>query len=773
MPYPAPGTQVPIPSSTQVRPSPTPIQIIPIPGDSSFDQAAIAHIAQNIGADPGSLSLVATSTIVIPMTSKRLWDGVIVDTNGKGKIIYQVLIDEGQRVILSGTGIDPQEYWDEAESLFREAKLDLILSQVSQQYEIPNENLSIEKGVFHSFSFTGTIVWQGKIETEDGKIFDYAVDLDGKPVDISAIEVKELEARSQKYGKLSEDLFYLLQAIPDEKLVDVALWMTGVDPKQISEKLKADFPEVGAQHFADGIPVDSEGKPVKLEKEKSKKIQEKYRYYLNEGIGEQKIPIIQYLRELGYGPIDVIGMPMIEVKLSKRDIIFVNRLPWDNLTSIFNNLVDPQSDATMEVVNGTIHTSAVWNLGYPGSFIHIGVADSGVITTNPMHPALNGKIEEAKENLSNDTHAGYVTGVIVGDDDNRPYKGVAYDNNWIYSTKIDTLVEDLGWLADRTSLVNGSISFDASRNMLTSDRVFDYFSRSRNILFVIAAGNDSGEGFNVRSPAKSYNSISVGAFDSQDDTSWNDTMAGFSCWIDPYIDGQTNSGDREKPEVAAVGVGVEVPNIDTGLYDFQSGTSLAAPQVTGLANLLMNRDWDLQNFPPTVKAIIMASAINNIEGDKRLSEQDGAGGIDVATAFSIFDAGGYMNIVWPDINQIFPDSGSTINFYSWNMTNGSLYARSGQRIRAVISWESNPNAQHTFDPLSTDLDLIVFGPSGVFVASSLSFDNNYEIVDFIAPETGNYRIQVRAWKRSQESANLGFGLAWISINNIHLPLIIR
>jgi hypothetical protein len=146
-----------------------------------------------------------------------------------------------------------------------------------------------------------------------------------------------------------------------------------------------------------------------------------------------------------------------------------------------------------------------------------------------VDPNGEGKIEETKENLSNDTHAGYVTGVIVGDDDNRPYKGVAYDNSWIYSTNIDTLVEDLAWLADRTHLVNGSISFDATRNMLTSDRVFDYFSRSRNILFVIAAGNDDGVGFNVRSPAKAYNPIAVGAFDSHDDTSWNDTMADFSC----------------------------------------------------------------------------------------------------------------------------------------------------------------------------------------------------------------------------------------------------
>jgi hypothetical protein len=294
-PYPPPGTQVPIPTSTVVRPSPTPTQIVPIPVDSSFDQAAIAYIAQNMGIDPGSLSLVESSTIVIPITQKRLWDGVLVDPNGKGKIIYQVLIDEGQRIILTGTGIDPQKYWDEAESLFRKAKHDSILSQVGQQNKIPVEKLSIVNGVFQSYPLTKTIVWHGKIETKDGNVFDYAVDLDGKPVDLRNVEAKEFETRSHKYGKLSEDLFYLLQVVPDDKLVEVALWMTGGDPGEISEKLKADFPEIGAEHFADGIPVDSEGKPVKVGKEKSEKIQEKYRYYLKEGTGEPKKPIMKYL----------------------------------------------------------------------------------------------------------------------------------------------------------------------------------------------------------------------------------------------------------------------------------------------------------------------------------------------------------------------------------------------------------------------------------------------------------------------------------------------
>jgi hypothetical protein len=44
----------------------------------------------------------------------------------------------------------------------------------------------------------------------------------------------------------------------------------------------------------------------------------------------------------------------------------------------------------------------------------------------------------------------------------------------------------------------------------------------------------------------------------------------------------------------------------------------------------MQRDADLKNWPTAVKAIIMASAVHNVEGDRQLSAQDGAGSIDAA-----------------------------------------------------------------------------------------------------------------------------------------------
>jgi hypothetical protein len=46
------------------------------------------------------------------------------------------------------------------------------------------------------------------------------------------------------------------------------------------------------------------------------------------------------------------------------------------------------------------------------------------------------------------------------------------------------------------------------------------------------------------------------------------------------------------------------------------------------------------------------------------------------------------------------------------------------------------------DALSTDLDLHVYGPTGEINPPSASLNNNFEIVEFIAPSNGNYRIDV-------------------------------
>jgi hypothetical protein len=339
--------------------------------------------------------------------------------------------------------------------------------------------------------------------------------------------------------------------------------------------------------------------------------------------------------------------------------------------------------------------------------------------------------------------------------------------------------------------------------MQPEDRMLDYLVRLRDPTVAVVAGNRSNDpgwdNLNIHSPAKAYNVITVGAFDDHNNSAWaDDSMPPindeWSCYVDPYIDGQDTAGDRQKPEVVAVGESVTTVNFnDPNLCPGQEfcprgGTSFSAPQVTALAALLMERYYYLRANPEAIKAIIMASAINDIDDEPGpLGDKDGAGGIDVSSALSVFRDGGWdynvvQNITNPDDpTNLFKSSGACYEFGHADFEIGSTDAVVGERVRAAIAWDSNPSVDFTMDgsdPLSTDFDLYIKAPSGanVIEAISTSSDNNYEIVEFSAPETGEYKMRVCYFPRGSvsESANLALGLAWVRFRyRVYLPVILR
>ena len=53
----------------------------------------------------------------------------------------------------------------------------------------------------------------------------------------------------------------------------------------------------------------------------------------------------------------------------------------------------------------------------------------------------------------------------------------------------------------------------------------------------------------------------------------------------------------------------------------------------------------------------------------------------------------------------------------------------------------------------------VLRPGGASVGSSLSFDNSYEIVEFIAPVTGVYTIRVNSFRGSVGTEFIGWAVS--------------
>jgi hypothetical protein len=65
------------------------------------------------------------------------------------------------------------------------------------------------------------------------------------------------------------------------------------------------------------------------------------------------------------------------------------------------------------------------------------------------------------------------------------------------------------------------------------------------------------------------------------------------------------------------------------------------------------------------------------------------------------------------------------------------------RIRVALAWNSRPIAIFGWplaSVLDADLDLWVYDPDGHLVASSTTWDNSWEFVEFTPAKTGAYTI---------------------------------
>jgi hypothetical protein len=255
-------------------------------------------------------------------------------------------------------------------------------------------------------------------------------------------------------------------------------------------------------------------------------------------------------------------------------------------------------------------------------------------------------------------------------------------------------------------------------------------------------------------------------------------MASLSARLNPASD----HGDREKPEVVAPAVNIRT--ISAGYTTEEvSGTSYSVPQVAGLGALLVHRNSSLSSWPEASRAIIMASATHNITGPTNISPgqdlYDGAGAINALFADNAAQTRNYSSTD-PCVGSCWWGE-STSGLAQGNYMYRYFRATAGERIRVAISWWSNPDSpgnNYSFDRLDTDLDLRIQCCDGNYGlvpgAFSASWDNNYELVDFNATQTGLYRIAVyKAQARNNETINY-VGIALVkAMYKVYLPLVVR
>jgi hypothetical protein len=315
-------------------------------------------------------------------------------------------------------------------------------------------------------------------------------------------------------------------------------------------------------------------------------------------------------------------------------------------------------------------------------------------------------------------------------------------------------VSAISWAISKgCQVMNLSYGAGAPTSTVTGfDKYLDYVARSNARTLTIACGNS---GAYAGDPGAGYNQVAVGNFDDQNDYNWiGEPMAGSSSWQNP-------STGVETPQLAAPGTGLSMVDCSGGTGYFASGTSFSAPIVAGAAALLIDRQPSLGAWPEPVRAILMATAWNNIEGATKLSAKDGAGGLDASAAYRVASRGKGTGYQYGSLSSSSFDS-------SGNYTAQTVYVSAGTKVRACLSWDSQV-AQQSFwgltwysSTLASDLDFYAYSPSGVVAASSTSALQPFEMLEFTAPTSGTYTFKVRKWSFGTGSEYFGTAVSLIS-----------
>ena len=545
--------------------------------------------------------------------------------------------------------------------------------------------------------------------------------------------------------KIEKSLRSRLAAMNDTETVPVVVWFhtePGMDAGSLQqrayEELVRTIPEAAENFARYGKPFGSD------DSEASRYIQQEYSRLITEvAVPEAVRAASAMLRAIGVSVSTINPMPAIRARLTRQQIDeFAQQVTVETIY-----LAEAAPTPALGDAAASQGIDRIWGSGILGTGEKIAIIEAGNVQLANAY--LSYDQYRLVSPTGEDVHS---TSVAAAAASFHPdYPGTARGAS-ILSVGVGTdpwdVIWGLSWAIgspNYAKFVNYSWCFQPYGNLDLVGRGFDYWARLQHVFVSAASGNDAligGGSEYVCSPANAFNVLGVGGFDNKNSPSWvDDEMYGGSNWKNPI----SPHSDREKPELVAVGQGLDLWGWNNSQW-MVTGTSVASPQVTGLAALLANAWGNLLAQPEAARAILIASSIHNIEGSTRLTMtvdvRDGVGAIagnhalETALNQSPSQATCHASCWWGQA-LVNPQPGATVNRV--------FQTHQGQRVRVAIWWWSTAtSAPYDNDVLDIDLDLYVYDPFGLPAADgvSTSYDNNYELVDFIAPANGIYTIEI-------------------------------
>ncbi|MGI5523743.1 S8 family serine peptidase [Micromonospora sp. CA-259024] len=352
--------------------------------------------------------------------------------------------------------------------------------------------------------------------------------------------------------------------------------------------------------------------------------------------------------------------------------------------------LDGRRQLTLDHSVPQIGAPAAHQAGFTGQGVRVAVLDTGI---DVNHPDLTGRVAEShnftEASGAGDTvgHGTHVASIIAGSGaaSGGRYRGVAPDATLLNGKVCEeggcpesAILAGMQWAAvdQHADVINMSLGGGDTSDVDPLEAAVESLTAQTGALFVISAGNDGTDG-SVGSPGSADAALTVGA------VGRDDALADFSSRGPRVGDGGL------KPDLTAPGVEIVAARADgTAIgtpvgegYVALSGTSMAAPHVTGAVALLAQQHtgWAAAQL----KATLMASAKPH---PAQTAFQQGAGRVDMARAIT---------------QQVVSDPVSVaLGQPAWPHDDDTPISRE-------VGWRNDGPA-----PLTLDLTLEVTGPDG-------------------------------------------------------------
>jgi subtilisin len=312
------------------------------------------------------------------------------------------------------------------------------------------------------------------------------------------------------------------------------------------------------------------------------------------GLMQKNSGVIKYIYHL---------VPAIAAQIPKNNLYALLKEPLVKVVEPDRNAFK-RDDFDYSWPLNVMHVQPLQNLGFTGKNVRVAILDTGVDYTHPdiAHAYAGGHdfVHNTDTPMDDNGHGTHVAGIIVGPSSTTTSEGVAPDIR-LYALKVlnaegsgmfSDIIAGLEWAVDHhMQIANESFGTSEDPGMIVRDAFQN--ANDAGLLSIVAAGNDGSCALYAPATTARTNTVEYpGRFPSTIAVAAVDINGNHACF----------SSSGPDVELAAPGFVIKSAK-NGGGWSLKSGTSSAAPYVTGIA------------------ALILSAGLSDTNGDGRVNDE--------------------------------------------------------------------------------------------------------------------------------------------------------